>query len=316
MPMPAFRRRKGVAVAVIVLAAIVGFVATKGPAPPTPNPAGTFSFAALADAPYFGWEELQYKLVLRELAASDVTAVIHAGDIFWRPCSDDHYRETLARFNAIGHPVMYTPGDNEWADCWKKQEGGYRPLDRLAKIRQIFFTNHDQLTRQPGFVENARWQQHGVFFATVHMIGSGNGTEPFPGRTAADDAAAKERAAAGEAWMRATFAAASAAHARAVVIAFHASPGFELPKGHKERAPFESFLTVLHDESARFAKPVLIVHADEHIFTVDHPLGLANVTRMEVPGSPLVGWVRVFVTSTGRARFSFEEHVVPRWKYW
>jgi hypothetical protein len=316
MPMPAFQRRKGVAVAAIVLAAIVGFVSTKGPAPPTPNPAGTFSFAALADAPYFGWEKLQYKLVLRELAASDLTAVIHVGDIFWRPCSDAHYRETLARFNALGHPVMYTPGDNEWADCWKRQEGGYRPLDRLAKIRQIFFTNHDQLTRQPRFVENARWQQHGVVFATVHMIGSGNGTEPFPGRTAADDAAAKERAAAGEAWVRETFAAASAAHARAVVIAFHASPGFELPKGHKERAPFESFLTVLHDESARFAKPVLIVHADEHIFTVDHPLGLANVTRMEVPGSPLVGWVRVFVTSTGRARFAFEEHVVPRWKYW
>jgi hypothetical protein len=37
---------------------------------------------------------------------------------------------------------------------------------------------------------------------------------------------------------------------------------------------------------------------------------------MQVPGSPLVAWVRVVVDPRARDPFSFDEHVVPRWKYW
>jgi hypothetical protein len=35
---------------------------------------------------------------------------------------------------------------------------------------------------------------------------------------------------------------------------------------------------------------------------------------MQVPGSRLVGWVRVVVTPD--TRFEFSEYVVPWWKYW
>jgi hypothetical protein len=38
--------------------------------------------------------------------------------------------------------------------------------------------------------------------------------------------------------------------------------------------------------------------------------------RMQVPGSPRVGWVRVFVSNEAGQRFLFENHTVPRWKYW
>jgi hypothetical protein len=68
---------------------------------------------------------------------------------------------------------------------------------------------------------------------------------------------------------------------------------------------------------------VLIAHGDEHTYTIDHPVvrsgtkhRLENVTRLEVPGSPQVGWVRVVVTPGATNPFSFEAHVVPRWKYW
>ena len=53
-----------------------------------------------------------------------------------------------------------------------------------------------------------------------------------------------------------------------------------------------------------------------HVYIVDHPLGPKNLTRMEVPGSPLVGWVRVTVSRDAVKPFAFEEYVVPRWKYW
>jgi hypothetical protein len=35
-----------------------------------------------------------------------------------------------------------------------------------------------------------------------------------------------------------------------------------------------------------------------------------------VPGSPLVGWVRVVVTPGSTPSFAFDQRLVPRWKYW
>ena len=55
---------------------------------------------------------------------------------------------------------------------------------------------------------------------------------------------------------------------------------------------------------------------EAHKFIVDRPLELANLTRLEVPGSPDVGWVRVTVTPSARNPFAFEKHVIPQWKYW
>ena len=68
----------------LLLAVLV--LTTRGPGPVSPNPAGTFSFAALGDAPYYPWENLQYKVVLSALDAHDLAWVIHVGDIFWRRC--------------------------------------------------------------------------------------------------------------------------------------------------------------------------------------------------------------------------------------
>src|SRR5688572_18936271 len=80
--------RKRLVIATLVVAAIVtGFVLTSGPPPARPNPPGTFSLAVLGDAPYYGHEELQFRLVLKHIDAHDLSAVIHVGDIFWRPCS-------------------------------------------------------------------------------------------------------------------------------------------------------------------------------------------------------------------------------------
>ena len=65
-----------------------------------------------------------------------------------------------------------------------------------------------------------------------------------------------------------------------------------------------------------------MIHGDGHDYVVDHPMRtrgarrLPNFTRMQVPGSPMVGWVRVVVTPGQRPSFAFEPRVVPRWKFW
>jgi hypothetical protein len=137
--------------------------------------------------------------------------------------------------------------------------------------------------------------------------------KPFPARTAVDDDAAKRRTEAAAAWMRETFSTAKASDASAVVIALHGNP---FDEGPRDREPFQPFLITLQVEVEQFRRPVLVAHGDDHEFTVDRPLELANLTRLEVPGSPDVGWVRVTVTPSARNPFAFENHVIPRWKYW
>lgn len=316
-------RTRRIAAAVIVAALVVFILATRGIDPPKPNPPGTFSFAVLGDAPYYFWEEIKFRRVLRELNANDLAWAIHVGDIFWRPCTDGHYRQALGWLNSLRHPVIYTPGDNETFDCWEPRSGGYAPQERFARIRQVFFANPTRslgqtpmpLVSQGGeFVENARWARDGIVFATADIIGSRNGMNAFPARTAADDAAVRRRSVAAAAWVREAFAEAARANASAVVIGFHANPHLDQPA--TSRQEYEPFIAALEDEAGRFGRPVLLVHGDGHDYIVDHPLAQRNVTRMQVPGSPLVGWVRVVVRPGAANPFAFEEHVVPAWKYW
>jgi hypothetical protein len=98
-------------------------------------------------------------------------------------------------------------------------------------------------------------------------------------------------------------------------LAFQANPAFEKPPSNAYRSSYEPFIATVEEEAARFGKPVLLAHGDGHKYIVDHPLRLANVTRMQVPGSPRVGWVRVFVTPEGG--FTFNQTVLPSWwKLW
>ncbi|HLF85197.1 MAG TPA: metallophosphoesterase [Blastocatellia bacterium] len=332
-----FKRRKTWFLATILLVLVVVFLITRGPEAPTPNPPGAFSFAVLGDAPYFAWEDLQYGLVLQSLDANDLSWVIDVGDIFWRPCTDELYRKNLERFNGLRHPVIYTPGDNDWTDCWEPESGGFGPRDRLDRVRQIFFNNPtrslggttlwlvSQAGREPfpEFVENARWAREGIVFATVHIVGSKNGLKPFPARTEADDTAWRRRTDAAASWVRETFVEARSSNASAVVLSFHANAELEAPADHPDRQAFEPFITAIEEEAERFARPVLLTHGDGHEYTLDQPLvrrttgrRLENVTRLQVPGSPEVGWVRVVVTPGAENPFAFEAHVVPRWKYW
>jgi hypothetical protein len=298
------------------------------------NVGGGFAFAVLGDAPYNPLETLQYTRVLADLDAHELAFVIHVGDILASDCSDERYRKSLDWFNGLRHPVIYSPGDNEWTDC---RGSGHPPLERLGRLRQLFFARPghslggrtlavDTQAQRPefaAFVENTRWHHAGITFCTVHLVGSKNGHRN-PG--AADAAEADRRTAAAAAWLRETFAEAQARGAGAVVVAFHAYPFFERPAGDEQQRPFEPFLLALEEETERFARPVLAVHGDYHVFQVDQPLvrrttgrRLENFTRMQVPGSPRVGWVRVQVPQQAAGvppRFEFERRVLSRWKLW
>ncbi len=268
--------------------------------------AAPFSFALLGDTPYSADEETSFIAMLREIDLEDLAFVVHVGDFKdgWTSCGDPvfaHRRELLA---ASRHALIYLPGDNDWTDCRRRTAGGYDPLERLARLRELFFSTGLSLGMQPlalirqsdaagapDYPEHVRWSRGRVVFAGFNVPG-GDNNQRTPEEHARRDAAAR-------AWLRQAFAAARAEQAAGVVVMFHANP-FSLTL--KPRRGYTEFIELLVNETANYRGEVLLVHGDTHFYRVDQPLRhpttretLRNLTRVEVFGSPRVAWVRVRV---------------------
>jgi hypothetical protein len=303
--------------------------------PEPPAEGGSFRFAVFGDGPYGTIETGRAERVFAELAVRPLEFVIHVGDIMWQRCTDDAYRARRAFIERIGHPVVYTPGDNEWSDCVDIPFGSDDPLARLASLRATFFSQPDRslgampiaLESQAGdpvhgeFVEHARWSYGGVSFVTVHVVGDLNGGRAFPGREPRHDEEVARRTQAAIDWLYESFEAAVSADAVAVVVAMHANPLYQ--PGERERAAYSPIEEALVELAQHFGKPVLIIHGDEHRYIADRPFRdpvtgapVENLQRLETFGSPDIGWVDVVVDTALPEPFRFEPNVTPRWMWW
>ena len=299
------------------MAALVLVACSSGGDNSIPAPDGErFQFAVIGDYPYGPDQVPKFDRLIEMINEERPAFVLHVGDVGNQPCTDAALNATLASLRRFTVPVVYTPGDNEWTDC---HEAGADPLDRLRRVRQMFFSSDKSLggssltvTRQSGdYPENARFEFGGVSFVAVHWVGSGNGA----GRTAEGDAEAAARSAAGLDWLRAGFQAARAADTKGIVVFFQADPNFDLYRLGIRNAHTE-LLRTLERESIGYRRPVLVVHGDTHVFRVDKALfgstdtPLQNVTRLENFGSPQVHWSRVTVDTAGPELFTFSAGIV------
>lgn len=81
--------------------------------------AETFSFVALGDTAYNPSVDYPvYEALIARINKAGPAFSIHVGDTWGAlPCTEDQHRSILGWFAKYDHPVVYTPGDNEWADC-------------------------------------------------------------------------------------------------------------------------------------------------------------------------------------------------------
>ena len=267
----------------------------------------TTVFAVIGDAPYSHAEEPVFLDLVQALNKEGLAFVVHVGDFKSgsSPCDDATYAQRRKWFDGSAHPLIYTPGDNEWTDCYRRDAGGYDPLARLAKLRDVFGLRDAHslgqrriaLARQAqaGYPENARWRHGPALLATLNIQGSNNGyaLSASPYRVATDDEFAR-RSAANKAWMREAAELARADGGIAVLfLCLQADPLTGEPG-------FREFLFELRAIAATLQKPVVVVHGDTHEFHFDQPFRdpasgktIANLWRIETWGSPWVGWVRV-----------------------
>lgn len=288
------------------------------------------SFAVFGDLPYNNWEVDAMRTIIDEMNRDDALAfVVHAGDIKsgGSRCDDDLYRARHADFDAVHHPFVFMPGDNEWTDCHRRSAGGYDPEERLAKLREIFFAGGESLGRrrmplirqgdlQPSYAawrENVRWEHAGVLFVGLNLPGSNNNW-----KNNGNNREFNARLKANTAWLEAAFAHAAASGRRGVVLVMQANPDFEGDQARKHswrpgwRDGYAEFRMQLARVGRAFAKPVLVVHGDTHRYQLDRPLKdeagepVGNVTRLEVYGSPDLGWVRVTIDPARAELFRIE----------
>jgi hypothetical protein len=307
----------------------------------------SFSFAMIGDVPYGVAPYSDYPPFDHVIDAinqrHDLRWVIHTGDIKSgsTECSDELFFDRLERYNKINKPFIYTPGDNEWTDCHRLKAGEYQPLERLQRLREIFFAEAGRtLGGRPmrvesqaftagyeEFPENVRWSKDDVIFAAIHVIGSNNGLAPFDAnssavRTVDDDAEAARRIAAAVDWINQTFDRAMEENAPGVLIMMQANPVLEvsyaLPTGDDltaARSGFSEILTTLEQRTLAFGKPVVLAHGDSHYFRVDKP-GLIehgfipNFTRVENFGASQVHWVEINVDADSDEVFSFHPMII------
>jgi len=304
--------------------------------------------AVLGDAPYGADQITDFPKLIADMSAATpaVAEVVHLGDIKngSSRCDTSYFQYVLDNVNASSRPFLYTPGDNEWTDCHRANNGAYDPLERLATLRSMFFpapglslgVNRKQVLSQSffagteTFVENQLWLEAGTVFALLHVVGSNNSLLPWytddatgtkmddPARRTAEEAA---RAAAGVAWLDRAFAVAAQEGAAAVVVIMQADMWDGSATGG-----FDSTVQKLAASALAFGKPVLLIEGDSHVFKTDNPFAsgdplhgvstpVPNITRVVVQGSTtarLSEWMRLHVDPAATPPFSWTRVPNPR----
>ncbi len=291
----------------------------------------TATLAIIGDTPYGDEQVAGFRADIAEINADrDVRRVIHLGDIKngSTRCDDAYLEARLADFQTFADPLVYTPGDNEWTDCHRANNGGYLPTERLAKLRSLFFARPGRtlgghawvLPQSRAFPENVLWEDSRVVFGAVHVVGSNDDQAPWfgdratpetPAETALRVAEYGAREAAALKWIDATFLAARLTRAPAVVLAMQADM-WDPAAPPSALSAYEPIKARIAARAAAFGKPVLLLEGDSHILTVDTPAGMpANLTRVVVQGSTSVPheWLRLRMAPQAKRVFTCENVV-------
>ncbi|MEL7282411.1 MAG: hypothetical protein AAFY35_05455 [Pseudomonadota bacterium] len=221
------------------------------------------------------------------------------------PCTDDLLATMRAVFDRHEKPLIFTPGDNEWTDCWRAPAGGFDPSERKSAVVSTFTAPGKSigkqtlpLEQQDGQRENARWRWKDIVFVTLHMTGSNNNLRQSDAAIAEHQA----RDALNAIWLEESVAAAS--DAAGLFLFIHANPKWDARWW--EPTGFDRFRDQLAEVAAQFPGAMVVAHGDTHRFRIDKPFsGAPKMTRVEVFGPPQRGAVIVDVAPESPELFRF-----------
>ncbi|MCA8879575.1 MAG: hypothetical protein KDA73_06340 [Rhodobacteraceae bacterium] len=331
---------RGLVAAVALAASLCGAAAQSEDAP--------FSIGIWGDMPYAKADDAKYiPALIADMNAADLAFSIYDGDTKdgSSECTDASYDDAKKMFDSLAAPVIYVPGDNEWTDCHRTNNGGWDNLERLDHLRKVLFADVESFGQKkvtpehqgkPGeaYAENTRLSHNGAMFVGLNVPGSNNNkvnddaactkkSARTPEQCAADNAEYEARDAANIKWLKDSFAEVKADGDKGIMIVIQADPGFDIPETEDDdesRLPgkegYAAFLDALMAETEAYDGQVVLVHGDTHYFKMDKPLPNAthmipNFTRVQTFGSPNIHWIKVDVDAASRDVFTFRPMIVP-----
>ena len=266
-----------------------------------------FTFGVIGDIPYGDAEIAKFSARIQDINAdADLKFVTHVGDIKngSSVCSDEYFANIRTQFDTFEHPLVYTPGDNEWVDCHRTNNGAYNPLERLDKLRDVFFTEPGKTlgaampvkTQESfGLPENVRFTQNRVAFSVLNIQGSNNSLLPWTGlgetsATPEQLAEVEHRTGAVLDQIRETFSDAERRNDRAVVLMTQADMFDPSLLAAASADPdtisgFREIVQTITEETNRFDAPVYLINGDSHVFAENEPLA-GGSPWLDVYGQP------------------------------
>jgi hypothetical protein len=281
-----------------------------------------FHFVAVGDMPYRVPADFKrLENLIADVNDDKPAFTVHVGDVKngFLNCSTNYFLTIRGYFDSFDGPLIYTPGDNDWADCDRALAGGYDTRERLRELRRIFFDvplsmggapipvrRQSDSANHPDMAENATWSHGGVTFATVHMVGSNNNL--------VDDRWEFEtRNTANIEWIRAAFRIAVEIDSAGIVLMFHA----DIFSSNAPRQSFKDAKDAIAQGAEMFDRPVLLINGDAHIYGMDNPIRDSRsdgqnrkIKRVIVFGGAKIHAVRVSVDPKSPRLFTVEPLIV------
>jgi len=328
-PGPVSRTLKGFALAMLVpVLASTAALAAKGTK--AEAPAG-FTFAVIGNVPEHADDVAPARALLDAIDAEHPAFVVHLGNLKGRdePCADTLLEARHDLLDGLMAPVVYLPGDHDWSDCQRPAAGGFDPVERLLRLRELFYPDDNTLGQRAmtvmrqsdqakfrSYRENARWTMGDVLFVALNVPGDNNNYKTAGGRNGEYE----DRLEANRQWLARAFAIARQRKLPGMVIMMQADPLFEdgwerrhapnLLDGLLRRRSHDGYLALkrqLRALTRDYDGAVLLIHGASQSFLLDRPLKDEDgrpdphVMRARTYGSPTLDqWLEVSVTP-GRA---------------
>ena len=296
-------------------------------AKPAPDAPAAFTFTVIGNVPERAEDVAPARALLDAIDAEHPAFVVHLGNLNGRDelCSDDLLEARHDLLDSLITPVVYIPGDHDWSDCQRPAAGSFDPIERLLRLRELFYPDDNTLGQRAmtvmrqsdqakfrSYRENSRWTMKDVLFVTLNVPGDNNNYKTAGGRNGEYE----DRLEANRQWLARAFSVARQRKLAGVVIMMQADPLFEdgwerrrapnIFDGLLRRRSHDGYLSLkrqLRMLTRDYDCAVLLIHGASATFTLDRPLKDEDgrpdphVMRARTYGSPVLDrWLEVSVT--------------------
>jgi len=207
---------------------------------------------------------------------SDSRFMVHLGDIKTgaSECKEDVYLSVADQLRALTVPTFIIPGDNEWNDCPDPDQAWAWWTDTFMAFDEKWEFDAT-VERQAVRAENFAFTQEDVVLIGINLVGGRiHDQDEWDTRMQQDADWVDERLAD------------ASDQVYAAVVFSHALPSTN----------HALFFDQFRASAKSFARPVLYLHGDGHIWIHDQPWPEANMTRVEVDAGGKADPLRITVS--------------------